>query len=157
MGDAPFRSRAPPRPRFGRHTRHTRHTLGGLAVVRCRVVVVARYSYQTRSTENTHEIVRQNATAGSRVIHPPTRRSARIMRVYLIVSRRNLRVVDWNARAGAKSLFDARADLPIPLLHHAQDASGDARSGGGGVSRRLRHTRRVVRSSDPRADAQGPR
>jgi hypothetical protein len=33
------------------------------------------------------------------------------------------------ARAGAKSLFDARADLPIPLLHHAQDASGDARGG----------------------------
>src|SRR5262249_55917296 len=60
------------------------------------------------------------------------------------------------ARAGAKSFLDARADLPIPLLHHAQDASGDARGGGGGVSRKLRHARRVVRSPHAGADAQGP-
>jgi hypothetical protein len=57
---------------------------------------------------------------------------------------------------GAESLFDARADLPIPLLRHAQDASGDARGGGGGLPRRFWHARRVVRGAHARTDTQGP-
>ena len=59
------------------------------------------------------------------------------------------------ARAGAQRLHHARADLPVPLLRHAQDASGDARQRAGDLPRRLRHDRRTVRAADPAADPQG--
>ena len=43
------------------------------------------------------------------------------------------------ARAISQPLHHAGPDLPLPLLRHAQDASGDALQCARGVSRRLRH------------------
>jgi len=45
------------------------------------------------------------------------------------------------ARTGPQWLVHAGADLPLPLLRHAQDAPGDARQCAGGLPRRLRHLR----------------
>ena len=58
------------------------------------------------------------------------------------------------ARAGAQRLLDAGADLPLPLLRHAEDASRDARQRAGRLSRRLRHAGRAVRDPHPAPDRQ---
>ena len=44
-------------------------------------------------------------------------------------------------RAGAKPLFNAGIDLPLPLFRDAQDAFRDARRGPRRLPRRLRHIR----------------
>ena len=58
-------------------------------------------------------------------------------------------------RSRSPTPIHAGADLPLPLLRHAQDAPGHARQCAGGVPRRLRHHGRAVRDADPSADAQG--
>ena len=43
------------------------------------------------------------------------------------------------ARAGAERMVDAGADVQLPLFRDEEDASGDARHGARGVSRRIWH------------------
>jgi hypothetical protein len=58
-------------------------------------------------------------------------------------------------RNSYRTLTSPAAQLSIPLLCHAQDASRHARQCTGDLSRRLWHAGRAVRASHPTPDAEG--